>query len=219
MKKLKIFLLAGMLMLFTTYANAINMAPIISYLLSDTVTATPQEIAIDKIKAYADNEANPVPTLQDYSDAGVTGVTADNIDDVNDLVASLTASEVDTLVEIQSVIDNATPLADAGGDQTIATTATVILDGSGSSPANAGPLTYIWSMASKPEGSTAVLSSTITANPEFTADKDGYYELSLVVDNGTLSSVEDTVTIIATVPTVEYTGIPIPPTPPIAPTL
>jgi len=43
MKQLKMLLLTGMLTLFTTYAHAVpvNMAPIISYLLSDTVTETP----------------------------------------------------------------------------------------------------------------------------------------------------------------------------------
>lgn len=108
MKQLKILLLTSMLTTFSTciHAAEVNMTPIISYILSDTVTATPHEIAIDKIKAYADDQVNPVPTIQDYIDAGVTGVTAENIDDVNSIVASLMGSEVDTTVEIQAVVDN-----------------------------------------------------------------------------------------------------------------
>jgi hypothetical protein len=35
--------------------------------------------AIAKIKAYADDNSKPAPTVQDYADAGVTGVTTDNL--------------------------------------------------------------------------------------------------------------------------------------------
>jgi len=95
-------------MIFTTYTNAdtANIAPIITYLLSDTATATPKEIAIDKISAYADDQENPEPTVQDYADADVTGVTDDNLDDVNSNIADKTASDVDTTEEIQAVVDN-----------------------------------------------------------------------------------------------------------------
>lgn len=78
----------------------------LTFLLSDTVAKTPQEIAIDKIKTYADDQANPVPTIQDYINAGVTGVTEENIDEVNSIVASLVGTEVDTVVKIQAVVDD-----------------------------------------------------------------------------------------------------------------
>lgn len=97
-------------MLFTTFthANTVNMAHIISYLLSDTVTTTPQEIAIDKVKAYADYQTNPVPIVQDYIDAGATGVTEVNINAVNNAIVSLTASALDTVEEIQGIVDTIT---------------------------------------------------------------------------------------------------------------
>ncbi|MFK5975527.1 MAG: DUF1566 domain-containing protein [Sulfurovum sp.] len=44
------------------------------------------------------------PTLADYTDAGVTGVTADNIEALNTLIASKTSTEVDTLAKIQAII-------------------------------------------------------------------------------------------------------------------
>ncbi len=108
MRQFKMFMLVSVISLFTTYANAdgVNMAPIISYLLSDTATATPKEIAIDKIKAYADDQANPAPIRQDYINAGVTGVTEENLDDVNSNIADKTASEVDTTEKIQAVVDS-----------------------------------------------------------------------------------------------------------------
>ena len=104
---MKQFLLASMFIIFTTYvnANAVNMAPIISYLLSDTAPLTDEEVAIDKVKAYANDQTLPAPTVQDYIDAGVTGITAENINAMNSAVAALTAEDVDTTAEIQAVVD------------------------------------------------------------------------------------------------------------------
>ena len=42
--------------------------------------------------------------VEDYSDAGVVGVTVDNIDDINEVVAGLTSSDVDTTEEIQKIV-------------------------------------------------------------------------------------------------------------------
>jgi hypothetical protein len=73
----------------------------------------------------------------------------------------------------------------------------VTLNGSGSSDANSDTLTYSWSFTSIPASSAATLSSATAVNPTFTADKDGAYVLSLVVNDGTVSSTADTVTITA----------------------
>lgn len=116
-------IIVGIFILLSTglYANTVNMAPIISYLLSDT--ATPQEIAIDKIKAYAGDETQPAPTVEDYEDAGVVGATSANIDIINNAVVTLTPEEVDTTEEIQQVLlalgINMPPIADAGPDKNI----------------------------------------------------------------------------------------------------
>ncbi len=95
---------------------------------------------------------------------------------------------------------NKAPVANAGPDQYVATKIQVTLDGSGSTDANSDPLTYSWSFTSKPASSTAVLSSATVSNPTFTADKDGAYVLSLVVNDGTVDSAADTVTITAATP-------------------
>lgn len=52
-------------------------------------------------------------------------------------------------------------------------------------------------MDSRPSGSTATLSSPTIVNPTFTPDVAGTYVLSLIVDDGSLKSVADSVTITA----------------------
>lgn len=66
---------------------------------------TPSTIATDKIMAYANDQTQPIPTVKDYTDAGVTGVTAENITDINDIVASLKKEDVDTKEEIQTIVE------------------------------------------------------------------------------------------------------------------
>ena len=77
---------------------------------------------------------------------------------------------------------NAVPVADAGTGQTVHPRDTVTLDGSGSSdPEQDYPLAYSWKFASKPAGSTVVLSGADTVSPSFTVDMLGDYVIELVV--------------------------------------
>ena len=97
-----------------------------------------------------------------------------------------------------TVIDstfNTAPVADAGGSQSVVVGETVFLDGSGSSDANLDPLTYSWSLVSKPEGSAAVLFDPFAVDPSFLADQPGLYGVALVVNDGFVDSVSDSVTI------------------------
>ena len=82
------------------------------------------------------------------------------------------------------------PTADAGQDQTVATEATVQLDGSGSSDPEGDDLTFSWTL-SVPEGSGATLSDVTTVDPTFVADVDGKYVATLVVNDGTSDSEPD----------------------------
>ena len=92
-------------------------------------------------------------------------------------------------------IQNNPPVANAGADQSKYVGDTVTLDGSGSYDVDGNPLTYTWAFTTVPAGSSAALSSSTSANPTFTVDKAGTYVVSLIVNDGTVNSAADTVTI------------------------
>jgi len=98
-------------------------------------------------------------------------------------------------VTITAAVANAAPVANAGPDQNVKNGTTVTLDGSASSDANGDALTYQWTMDARPSGSSTALSSTTAAKPTFTPDVAGNYILSLIVSDGALKSVADSVTI------------------------
>lgn len=87
------------------------------------------------------------------------------------------------------------PIADAGPAVSAKVAQRVELDGEGSRERRGLPLRYAWSIVSRPDGSAPLLKAADTARPEFRGDKEGSYTLALVVDNGTLTSEPDTVTI------------------------
>ena len=98
---------------------------------------------------------------------------------------------------VSSNSDNTVPVTNAGTNQNVSTGSTVTLDGSGSSDADSDALTYSWSITSVPAGSGATLSNTTVVNPTFIADLDGTYVMSLTVNDGTVDSAADTVSITA----------------------
>ena len=85
------------------------------------------------------------------------------------------------------------PTANAGPDQTVGIGSIVTLDGTASTDSI---LTYQWSFASRPSGSSASLGSANTATPTFTPDQAGNYVVKLIVTNAAGSD-EDQVTITA----------------------
>ena len=90
---------------------------------------------------------------------------------------------------------NRPPLANAGTDQSAPLQATVVLDGSASSDPDKDPLTFSWSILSKPAGSAATLSDPTAVKPTFSADRPGTYVGQLIVNDGQLNSAPDTVTV------------------------
>ena len=86
------------------------------------------------------------------------------------------------------------PTANAGLNQTAGLGTQVTLNGSGTDPQGL-PLTFSWSLLSRPLGSIATLSASNLAKPTFVLDVPGSYVAQLIVNNGTLSSAPSTVTI------------------------
>ncbi len=66
--------------------------------------ASLQEIAFNKIADYAETATNPTPTVQDYIDAGVSGVTSENLAELNILVEQLEPDDVDTEAEVTALM-------------------------------------------------------------------------------------------------------------------
>ena len=107
------------------------------------------------------------------------------------------ASAPDT-VSITVTAQNQAPTANAGPDRTGTVGTPVSLDGSGSSDPEGKPLSYAWTLVTRPAGSAAVLTGADTATPGFTPDKAGNYLAQLIVNDGSLASAPDTVSITVT---------------------
>ncbi|MEO6278999.1 PKD domain-containing protein, partial [Roseateles sp.] len=80
---------------------------------------------------------------------------------------------------------------------------TLTLDGTGSTSVSGGITSYLWTVTTKPAGSTATLQSATTATATFAPDVAGAYQFTLQVGaNGTTASTMLPVTVTAAVPVV-----------------
>ncbi len=102
-----------------------------------------------------------------------------------------TSSEVTVI----PVVSNTAPVANAGPDQTVFVGDTVQLNGSKSSDVDGDRLTFVWAFFSQPAASVATLSDPTLVNPTFVVDRPGSYVVQLIVNDGTVDSAPDTVTI------------------------
>ncbi|MDS0295604.1 PKD domain-containing protein [Halogeometricum luteum] len=108
---------------------------------------------------------------------------------------SRTVDTAQTAVTVQEEQPNASPVADAGADQTVDEGASVTLDASGSSDADSDALTYAWTQTGGP---SVTLSDTSAASPTFTApdvsaDTTLTFEVEVADGNGGTDT--DTVTV------------------------
>ena len=139
----------------------------------------------------------PAVTLSDANVESPTFTAPDLAADA-DVTFQLTASDgttnsIDTVV-VSIIASNATPVSDAGVDQTVAETAVVTLDGSGSTDPEGQTLTYAWVQTGGP---AVTLSDANAESPTFTAPDllvNTPITFQLTASDGTTNSV-DTVTI------------------------
>ena len=141
--------------------------------------------------------SRPTGSTAALSDAGAANPTF-VIDAPGEYVLQLVVNDgtVDSAPDSMIVrTENSPPVADAGPDRTRLVTETVQLDGSESYDVDGNALTYRWSFVSRPQGSTAALSDTTAVNPTFVIDLPGEYVVQLIVNDGTVDSAPDSVTI------------------------
>ncbi|MBL8304466.1 MAG: PKD domain-containing protein, partial [Ideonella sp.] len=98
---------------------------------------------------------------------------------------------------VTATATNSPPTASAGVGQSVLVGATVTLDGSASTDPQGDPLSYDWTLDSRPAGSAAVLSSASAMRPSFVADVAGAYTATLTVSDGQASSNAASVTVTA----------------------
>ena len=103
-------------------------------------------------------------------------------------------------VAVTAAVANVAPVANAGTAQNVTIGSLVTLDGSASSDANNDPLTYAWTLTSRPAGSTASLGNPTAPRPTFTSDLAGSYVGTLTVSDGKAFSAGSTVAITAVAP-------------------
>lgn len=197
----------------TTTASASNAAPAANAGPNQSVLVGFSYIVQLNGSASTDADGDPLtftwtlPTKPAGSNASLVAATSSSPTFMPDLAGTYVASLVvndgkvnsaPSTVTILASALNAPPIANAGPNQSVMPGALVALNGSGSSDANADPLTYSWSLTVKPSGSTATLSNPSSVAPTFTADVAGTFIASLIVSDGKASSGTSTVTIAAT---------------------
>tara|TARA_Y100000310_G_scaffold342527_1_gene446174 strand:- start:19546 stop:20688 length:1143 start_codon:yes stop_codon:yes gene_type:complete len=167
---------------------------------SEPVTAT--STVVYEITATGDHSVTLDGTLVDWDTAASTVVT-DNTHTGGKFgitaERSISSISIDSFVGEYDVVGggNQAPTANAGPDQNVDTGTLVTLDGTGSSDPDTDPLTYSWTQTA---GTAVTLSDNTAAQPTFTPPSDGTYTFELVVNDGTVNSTADAVTITATTP-------------------
>ncbi|MCK6526059.1 choice-of-anchor D domain-containing protein [Myxococcota bacterium] len=124
-----------------------------------------------------------------------TGVVAVASDDPDEPIVNVSLNGTGEVIVLEEP-----PVADAGPDRTEVPLDTITLDGTGSyDPDGDIPLTYAWTLVSRPAGSTTALGASTSAHPTLYLDLAGTYVVGLVVTDTTgLSSTQDQAVITVT---------------------
>jgi hypothetical protein len=93
---------------------------------------------------------------------------------------------------------NSRPVAAAGADQSVVAGEPAALDGRGSFDPDGDPLTFAWSLVSRPDGSAATIQDPSAPLTSLPTDLPGDYVLQLIVSDGNLASAPDTMLVTTT---------------------
>jgi hypothetical protein len=139
----------------------------------------------------------PANSLAELSNPDAANPTFE-IDEPGTYVAELTVNDGTLDSNPSSVVistQNSAPKANAGANKKVSVGSTVTLDGSGSFDRDGDSLTFSWLLSELPDGSQATLSDSSAVKPTFDVDLPGEYIAELIVNDGSLDSDPDTVTI------------------------
>ena len=103
-------------------------------------------------------------------------------------VPSIAGAGSPTVPPVKTDGDNSPPVAKAGRDMEAVVGESIDLSGESSIDPDGDALTFRWELTSRPLGSAATLRNADTATPAMEADAVGEYELSLVVNDGSVDS-------------------------------
>ncbi|MDN3616923.1 PKD domain-containing protein [Vibrio gallaecicus] len=101
-------------------------------------------------------------------------------------------------VTVSYSAENVAPKARVKNKQTFELGTSALLDATASTDGNDDTITYEWKVVSQPENSTATLSNSTDAQPNFTPDLIGDYVLSLAVSDGEFTSKDEYIRLSAT---------------------
>ncbi|MBT6143916.1 MAG: SUMF1/EgtB/PvdO family nonheme iron enzyme [Gemmatimonadetes bacterium] len=104
------------------------------------------------------------------------------------------SAHTDEVAIVVTSAGNLPPIAEAGSQQTVGIGLEVTFDGSGSSDPDGDPITYRWIVGNNP-GEIVTLSDSTAVMPSFTPNLIGEYVFGLIVDDGQVESLLDTILI------------------------
>ncbi len=136
------------------------------------------------------------PSLSNANSANATLT----VNATGDYIVTVSVSDgVETALASKRVEVNAnqppTPSISVSPSSSVATGTQVTVDGSGSTDPEGGTISYTWNLTSTPSGSSAMLSSTSSAQSNFTPDVAGSYTVELIASDPNNATASTTVTI------------------------
>jgi len=192
----------------TVTISTINTAPVADAGPDQAILLPGSVVYLDGSQSY-DGESDPLTyswtfSVPSGSVAVLSDATSDSPSFITDIKGKYIASLIVSDWQFNSISDsveigfsNIIPLADAGNGQSAVVGDNVYLDGSGSTDANQDSLSYHWSLASVPIGSTTEVVDPSSLTPSFSVDVAGDYVVSLVVNDGLADSLPSNITVTA----------------------